>query len=140
MEIVISLSAVVLTALLGIVAYSIQKSIDRRNSLNDLRKERYRMFIEAFQTGIEFSTEEKLAAYHVAYLLLILVASNEVLRAAGALNVYMARTSVTAEARASRTRKEFDPLLISLIKEMRLDCFEKTNLTDEEISRLLPFQ
>ena len=52
MAIYIPLLAVLLTALLGVITYSVQKAFDRRNELIKLRQSEYKKFIEVFQRNI----------------------------------------------------------------------------------------
>jgi hypothetical protein len=85
----VPMSVAVVTALLGVVAYYVQKKADRKSELLNLRREAYQNFIQAFQLNIEFSTRETLANYHVYLMRLFAIANDDVIRTAGALNRYL---------------------------------------------------
>ena len=62
------------------------------------------------------------------------VASDDVLLSIGKLDRYMRSTPFS-----TRSTGELKQLILQMFKTMRQDCFEKTDITDEDFSRLLPF-
>ena len=126
--------ATVLTALCAILTYSFQKRFDRRNELLKMRKEEYKKFIEAYLQHAAYSTEETEKTYTMALANAFVVASDDVLLSIGKLDRYMRSTPPS-----TRSTGELKQLILQMFKTMRQDCFEKTDITDEDFSRLLPF-
>ena len=131
------LLALILATILGSMTYVWQKSVDRDEALSALRQQEYSYFISAYQNNISMSSPKSLAIYHQAMQRLFVIGSDDVILTVGALNDYLASTS---GSESTRSVDEVRQLSVKVYKAMRNDCFEETQLIDNELEKLLPFR
>lgn len=127
-----------LAATLGLRNYSKQKDIGRRNDLKKMRMEDYKRLLEAYVDTIPSSEnpiETTPQEYLKAQLDLFVVASDEVVRRAGELQGHLVTHPPSS---GSRDVEHIKNLFTAMFRAMREDCFEITEISDEEISRLSP--
>ena len=134
----IPLLAVVSATILGSLTYVWQKYVDRKEALIALRQQEYNRFLNDYINAISDESPQSLAIYHQAFQRLFVVGSDEVIRTTGALNNSLASTS--GRPRSSKEIDEIQHLLVEMYKAMRNDCFEKTQITDDELRQLSPFE
>lgn len=127
------LAVAITTAVAGIAAYAWNKRIDRRHALIELRRGIYRDFILSIADVSESNNGDgEVKAYRRRLAELHLVGSDEVIRACEAFtSLYRGAANVGSSERAKR--------FAQLEMAMRRDCFEKTQVTVEELRSSLPF-
>ena len=128
---------IVITMLGGIVAYAIQKSIDRRNTIASLRRDFYSEFLDTWLMRHKGkSTPEIESRYSSLRLRLYVISSDEVIRSFYEVSSFMDNTRGRAlnisEAEALKT------LLAKMILEIRKECYEKSRLHIDEVSNFMP--
>lgn len=133
---------VVLSTLGGGALYTYQKSIDRHLSLIQLRREFYGEFLESWSRvylSKSPDAQEK-ARYGAMRLRLFTVASDDVVREFGQLNLALNRAHA-AQPGAGLAGDEFEVTrerLARLMSAIRADCFERSDLPMSDVEQLLP--
>jgi len=135
MEDWLPLIVTIAAALLGAIAYTVQRHIDRRHSLIELRRQEYIGFLESILTAP--NSKEALDEFNTRRIRLTVIASDPVLAALKEFSDYAARTSAPDVERQMDT---FKKLLAELIISMRRDCFDRTRLDAEGVRFALPIQ
>ena len=74
-------------------------------------------------------------AYYQAEVDLLVVGSDSVVKSVGALSRFYAETNAD---RFNRDTGEVRRLVAEICRNMRADCFEKSNLTNDEVKALVP--
>lgn len=132
--------AVVVSAIVGLGIYNMQKIVDRRFELKKLREEAYSRYLKImFDAIIVGGDQQKKHEHNKEYLGLFAVASDNVLDKTGALWVYLRDTS-DPKMEKQRTQDEVNELFIAVFKAMRKDCFEPTKLRDKRIAEIFPLE
>ena len=126
----------ILTALIavggGAVAYWNQKRIDRRESLNERRRNVYQRFLEALFDHVESRTEKTRRAYDRIKCELLLGASDRVLK-----ELPMVQEASTMDMDALGP-EDVNERVLELFKAMRKDSFEKTEMKGWDLNYLVP--
>lgn len=128
---------IVITAIGGIVAYAIQKSIDRRNTIASMRREFYAEFLDVWlMRHIRQSTPDVEAHYSRLRLRLYVISSDEVIRAFYKISSYM--DDVGQRSLTVNEVEGLKVLLASMILAIRKNCYEKSRLDVDEVSQYMP--
>jgi hypothetical protein len=127
-----------LTLLGGFFTYSFQRRADRRNQLIEIRRAAYRSYLAALMDQINSPTQETLNHLLKCEFELFAVASDATIRKIGEFSNYMISTSY--KNKDKRDHALHKRQLAEVLLAMRNDCFEKTRLSIEEASHLLPMQ
>ena len=127
-----------LTLIGGFFTYSFQRRTDRRNQLIEIRRTAYRAYLSALMDQISSPTTEALNHLLKCEFELFAVASDATIRKIGEFSNYMIATSY--DNRDKRDRSLHKRQLAEVLLAMRNDCFEKTQLSVEEASQLLPME
>lgn len=119
------------------VTYLVQKSLDRRNALIEMRRRCYRDYLLAFSAMSDSPEriEEIRRRYYQAEFDLLIVGSDKVVQSVGDLSNFYAATN---EDRFNRDAAEVRRRVAIVCQAMRQDCFEKSLLTVEEIQAVVP--
>jgi hypothetical protein len=137
------------TAVLGLVSYLYQKSIDRQVELRNRKMKEYERYLTAFRSYTSLydfgrepadNDEERIKAvneYWLAYSNLFHIASDSVLLAVADFHklAWVGETDLVGEA----YDQEFKDLYAEIIVEMRKDAFQRTKLQKEQMENNLPF-
>jgi hydroxylamine reductase (hybrid-cluster protein) len=117
--------------------YAYQKYVDRRTALVEIRRSAYREFLKAFMAMSDSPerVEEIRRRYYQSEVELLIVGSDQVIQKVGALSRFYAETN---DDRINRDVREVRRLVAEICRSMRSDCFEKTNLTTDEVQALVP--
>ena len=117
--------------------YGYQKSVDRKTSLMEMRRHVYREFLKAFSgmTNAPENIEQITREFYQSEFDLIAVGSDDVIRRVGELTNFYSETN---HDRHNRDAQEVKKRVAAVCQAMRADCFEKSSLTDEEITALIP--
>jgi hypothetical protein len=128
----IPLSVATITIVAGMGAYAWNKKIDRNHALIELRRSLYRDFIfSIIEVSESNNGQNELAAYRKKLVELHLLGSDEVIRACeDFISLYRSEKSVGKDERALRFAR--------LEMAMRRDCYEKTEITVQELKLNLP--
>ncbi len=120
------------------LVYGYQKSIDRKTALIELRRKSYRDFVEAFvdMTLTPEHNDAIKSAYMKKEFDLLIVGSDETIRAVSALNNSYSKTN---DDRYNRDVDMTKQLVANVCSAMRNDCFEKTSLKQDDIASMTPF-
>lgn len=130
-----------IVSLLGIggavASYSYQRVVDRRAALIELRRSAYRNYLNAFMAMSDSPerVDDIRRNLYQSEVELLVVGSDKVVQKVGALSRFYADTN---DDRFNRDGGKVRLLVADVCREMRADCFEKTELTIEEIQRLVP--
>lgn len=116
-------------------SYIEQREIDRKNDLKKMRMEQYKQTIESV---VDTIPDQVSADYLKMQLSLFVVASDEVLRRTGAVHEVLRKESSDPPTDPKKLQ-EIKASFTAMFRAMREDCFEATELSDEEISKLIPF-
>lgn len=137
METLVPLLVSVITVIGAVAAYIVQKSIDRRNALIEMRRKCYRDFLVAFiaMSDSPEAVEDIRRKLYQAELDLLVVGSDRVVRAVGALSRFYAETNAD---RFNRDAAHVRLLVAEICQAMRIDCFEKSSLSVAEVQALVP--
>jgi hypothetical protein len=127
-----------LTLLGGFFTYSFQRRTDRRNQLIEIRRTAYRAYLAALMDQINAPTGESLNHLLKCKFELFAVASDATIRKIGEFSNYMIATSYSNSSKRDHALHKRQ--LAEVLLAMRNDCFEKTRLSIEEASQLLPMQ
>jgi hypothetical protein len=127
----------VVTVLGASITYVVQKNLDRRNALVEIRRKCYRDYLSAFSamSNSPEKIEDVTRKYYQSEFDLLIVGSDRVVQAVGALSQFYAETN---HDRFNRDVKAVRGLVAQVCRAMRRDCFEKSSLTIEEIQALVP--
>jgi hypothetical protein len=125
------------TVIAGCGTYLFQKRTDRREELIKIRRSEYRKWIQAIYDLTGDSESDTLKKFNQSTNDLFMFGSDRVVQAVGNFTHYM---SITSPGGLPRDMKEAGNLLSRVVKEMRKDCFEVTELTETEIRNILPIQ
>jgi hypothetical protein len=133
-DVFIALIGIPLAALVGAIAYRWQKIADQKSGLIEMRRKNYTTFLENVFFRMRDSSDESRDSYQRGAMALSVIASDEVVRKAGLFveHVKMPNDRIDQD--------KGHRLLGDLIIAIRKDCFESTELTPDEIRRLLPFR
>lgn len=117
--------------------YAYQKWVDRRSALVEIRRDAYRNYLNAFMAMSDSPEriEEIRRGYYQAEVELLVVGSDNVVQKVGALSRFYAETN---EDRFNRDAAKVRLLVADVCRAMRADCFEKSDLTNEEVQALVP--
>jgi hypothetical protein len=130
--------AAMLTLVSGLFTYSFQRRADRRNQLIEIRRTAYRAYLSALMDQINAPTKDTLNLLLKCEFELFAVASDTTIRKIATFANYMIATSY--ENKNKRDHALHKQQLAEVLLAMRNDCFEKTRLSIEEASQLLPMQ
>ena len=127
----------IITAFAGLGGYAWNKRIDRRHALIELRRNAYRSYLNAFiaMSDSPQSIDEIRRRYYQSEVELLVVGSDAVVQAVGKLSGFYAATN---DDRFNRDASEVRRLVAEICRAMRADCYEKTELSIEEIQALVP--
>ena len=128
---------IVITVIGGVVAYAVQKSIDRKNVIASMRREFYSEFLDAWlmrHTGK--SNPDIEATYSRLRLRLYVVSSDEVIRAFFEVSSFLDK--IGNRGLTVEEANDLKKLLAKLILYIRKDCYEKSDLHVEEVTRYMP--
>ena len=125
------------TVFSGLVVYVFQKRRDRIEDLIKIRRVEYRKWIQSLYEVVSTNDQRHIDEFNKTTNDLFLYASDTVMMAVGAFKHYMA---ITSRERKSRDMKTAGALLAKVVKEMRNDCFDSTNLPESEIRNMLPIE
>lgn len=131
----------VLVTMLGVAGaagtYAYQKIIDRRSALIDLRREAYRGYLNSFMAMSDSPEriEDIRRRYYQSEVELLVVGSDRVVQQVGVLSRYYSETN---QDRFNRDAQEVRRLVARVCQAMRADCFEKSNLTIDDVQALVP--
>jgi methionine synthase I (cobalamin-dependent) len=119
------------------ITYVVQKGLDRRNALVELRRRCYRDYLLAFSamSNSPEKIEDVTRKYFQAEFDILVVGSDEVVQAVGVLSQFYAETN---EDRFNRDAAAVRRLVAEVCRAMRRDCFERSSLTVEEIQAVVP--
>ena len=119
------------------LTYAYQRQVDRRNALVEIRRDAYRRYLNAFMSMSDSPEriEDIRRAYYQSEVELLIVGSDLVIQRVGALSRFYAETN---EDRFNRDVQETRRLVADVCSAMRADCFEKTNLSIDEIKAIVP--
>lgn len=128
---------VCLTALTALTGYAWNKKVDRRHALIETRRIAYRSYLNAFMAMSDSpeSIRDIRRNFYQSEVELLVVGSDLVIQAIGKLSGFYAATN---DDRLNRSASEVRRLVAEVCKAMRADCFEKSNLSIEEIRALVP--
>ena len=117
--------------------YAYQKYVDRRTALVEIRRAAYREFLKAFMAMSDSPErfEDIRRRYYQSEVELLIVGSDRVIQNVGALSHFYAETN---DDRFNRDVPEVKRLVAEVCRSMRSDCFEKADLTTEEVQALVP--
>ena len=132
-----TLLAVPLAALVGSIAYRMQKSADRRSALIELRRITYTQYLGSLFRQIEKNTPENNLDHNQRLMELSAVASDEVVRCAGQHKQYFMDPETRVGEIDSNVARD---LIAKTILAMRKDCFEKSSLRIEDVNKITPFR
>ncbi len=122
----------ILTIVVGWVGYSRNKSVDRRNTLIEMRRSVYRDFLMSLPEAVNPDSKDGLVNYQKRKVELSLIASDRVLMAAYAFTDLFSGGGGDQELRALR--------FAELQKAMRDDVYEATELGIDDLKKLAPFR
>ena len=127
-----------LIAILGTIGtYSFQKYQDRRNALIEMRRTAYREYLDELMQFLftPEKGEETDKRYALTECRLLIVASDEVIKCVSTFRRVMSEADPkNREAKLLSVKSKVADICIA----MRADCFEKTNLTSEQVQALVP--
>jgi hypothetical protein len=124
---------IILTGLFGVSAYSYQKYVDRKSALIELRRATYAKYLSLLSRNTTKKTAASADEMYSAYMEMSVIASDEVVRAVGSFHqLILGRDDKTFDAELVKDQ------LASAILSMRKDCFERSNLTREEVLSVTP--
>ncbi|WP_136616461.1 MULTISPECIES: hypothetical protein [Mesorhizobium] len=117
--------------------YAYQKYIDRRTALVEIRRSAYCNYLNAFMAMSDSPerVEEVRRSYYQSEVELLVVGSDPVIQRVGALSRFYAETN---HDRHNRDVNEVRRLVAEVCRSMRADCFEKSDLTTDEVQALVP--
>jgi hypothetical protein len=136
------------TALLGIGSYWYQKITERKIELRNRRMQAYESYLTAYRKDILLYDQdpppandseevvEAEAAYWLAYSSLFQIASDPVIIAVADFHQCAWIEDPTA---SPESIEQFKVLYADMIKKMRVDVSEKTELSEDQIKAHLPF-
>ncbi len=130
---------IVITVIGGIIAYAIQKSIDRRTTIASMRRDCYSEFLDTWlMRHIGKSTPKVESRYSRLRLRLYVISSDEVIRAFFKISSYLDKAGkrVLTVEEANMLKK----LLAEFILAMRQDCYEKSRLHADEVTKFMPIK
>jgi hypothetical protein len=117
--------------------YAYQRYVDRRTALVEIRRIAYRNYLNAFMAMSDSPerVEDIRRRYYQSEVELLVVGSDLVIQKVAALSRFYAQTN---DDRFNRDANEVRRLVAEVCRTMRADCFEKSDLTIEEIQALVP--
>ena len=128
---------IVITAIGGVVAYAIQKSIDRRNTIASMRRDFYSEFLDTWlMRHIGRSTPEIESHYSRLRLRLYVISSDDVIRAFFKVSSYLDKAG--KRALTVDEVEALKQLLAEMILSIRKDCYEKSRLNVDEVTKFMP--
>jgi hypothetical protein len=130
-----ALIGIPIAALVGAVAYQWQKSADRKSALIELRRQSYTAFLDSLFMLMGDKSIDKSTIHYRKLMELSAIASDEVVRKAGDLKMYLAKSPDERIDQDKATQ-----LIAELIITIRKDCFENTDLTLDDIRKIVPFR
>jgi hypothetical protein len=131
-----TLIAVPAAALVGSIAYRMQKAVDRKTALIELRRKTYINYLEALFKLVAMQTPENNLTHNLRLMELSAVASDEVVKKIGILKQYL----MDPESRSGNIENATAQILVGeAVLTMRKDCFESSELTIPDIIKITPF-
>ncbi|TAK46726.1 MAG: hypothetical protein EPO23_13775 [Xanthobacteraceae bacterium] len=121
----------------GILSYTYQRRVDRRNQLIEIRRTAYRTYLAAFMDQILKPTTETQQHLLKCEFDLFVVASDRTIKSVSSFSRYGIDTSFEKNARDTTLYKK---LLAECLLAMRQDCFEKSKLLGDEVLALMPME
>lgn len=120
---------------IGVYAY--QRAADRLFALVEIRRAAYRNYLNAFMamTNSPERQDDISRHYNNSEIELLVVGSDGVIQAVGNLSRFYSETN---HDRFNRDVLEIRRLVAEVCRAMREDCFEKTDLSINEIQALVP--
>lgn len=112
----------------GAFAYQRQKKIDRLEALIEQRKKVYKRFIDSVFEHAEMRNTETRYAYDFSKSEMMLIASDRVLEEMVSL-----QEMITMDDNATGPI-DVGYASLSVIREMRKDCYESTKITDDKLA------
>jgi len=119
----------------GFAAYGYQKMIDRKNALIAARRECYQKLLTSLQNFLSSGDSQAFLQFNLNRAEAFLLASDKVAMAIG--NFIAANQHDISENSDLTASASIDAYCI-MAREMRNDCFEKTNLSDEQLKLAVP--
>tara|TARA_R110002094_G_scaffold220706_1_gene193691 strand:+ start:844 stop:1302 length:459 start_codon:yes stop_codon:yes gene_type:complete len=128
---------IVITAIGGVVAYAVQKSIDRKNTIASMRRDFYSEFLDTWLMRHTGKSDPDIdSTYSRLRLRLYVVSSDEVIRAFFEVSSYLDK--IGRRALSVEEANDLKKLLAKLILYIRKDCYEKSDLHVDEVTRYMP--
>ena len=124
------------------VTYIIQKHIDRKSTLNKIKQETYRALLSELFEQMSNNTGEPPHRLNALKGEAFLVASDEVSIAIGAFFPSIYKVSSEEKLQDSANDKSVEDMLENFAKmalAMRKDCFQKSNLSLQQVKKIMPF-
>ena len=132
-SVVVPIVVAAVAAIAGLITYTYQKWLDRRNALVDLRRTAYQDLLVSLQTHLHTRTAASLAALGSARAKAFIVASDDVAKATG--DFFEASINGLSEpTNGDQVLAAYARMAIA----MRKDCFERTRLGDAEVIAAAP--
>jgi hypothetical protein len=131
-----TLIAIPAAALVGSIAYRLQKSVDRKSALIELRRKAYTNYLDALCKLIADKSPENNAAYNSKLMELSAVASDEVVVKIGKMRNLFGSSGLPPNA----DKETSESILGDMVISMRKDCFQKSKLTTDDIVNITPFR
>jgi hypothetical protein len=113
--------------------YSFQKSVDRGDAILAEKRKAYKVFLSALFEHAEHRTDETRKAYDKSKIEMLLVAPDEVVK-----ELVSVQEMATMDMNATGLLDVHDAV-VSLIIEMRKDCFDGSALNSDELEYVVPF-
>jgi hypothetical protein len=128
-----TLIAIPAAALVGSIAYRMQKSVDRKSALIELRRSTYSKYLSLLSKHATKKTSENTSELNAVSMELSVIASDEVVKSVGLFHrTIMGKTTIESDSELIETR------LANSILAMRNDCFENSSLTLAELLAVTP--
>jgi hypothetical protein len=119
------------------ITYTYQRRVDRKTALIELRRKAYRDYLRAFLSMTDSNERDEKIRHDLleAEFELLVIASDRVIKEIGALSQYYSETN---DDRFNRNAPKVRALVAEVCRAMRQDCFERTDLTIDEIQAVVP--
>lgn len=132
-----TLIAIPAATLVGSIAYMFQKYTDRKSALIELRRKVYADYLGALFKQVASNTPENNLNHNLRLMELSAASSDEVVRSVGQLKQYL----MDPETRVGNIENDKAKKLVAdTILSMRRDCFEKSNLNNSDVIKIVPFK
>lgn len=135
--------AALATVGLGLRAYKHQKRVDRQHELKQVKEKAYESLLQLMYFAVTSEDQQIKTSFNAQYFNLFTIASDDALRHVGDLWVYLRDTSFQPDGpppKKIREEAEVHRLFVAMFRAIRRDCFEPTELTDQEIIDRFPLE